>query len=95
MRNSFFVPYCLTLLGARLGVLKCGALGVEIVEQAWQIVVSGVMIGAIYGLASIGLTLIFGVLRLINFAHGHFLMVALYLAFWLNSAFRSTPMPGR
>jgi branched-chain amino acid transport system permease protein len=88
------VPYCLTLLGARLGVLKCGALGLEIVEQAWQIVVSGVMIGAIYGLASIGLTLIFGVLRLINFAHGHFLMVALYLAFWLNSAFRIDPYAG-
>ena len=63
-------------------------------EQAWQIVVSGVMIGAIYGLVSIGLTLIFGVLRLINFAHGHFLMVALYLAFWLNSAFRIDPYAG-
>src|SRR6185436_11930634 len=70
---------------------RAGPCGGEIVEQAWQIVVSGVMIGAIYGLVSIGLTLIFGVLRLINFAHGHFLMVALYLAFWLNSAFKVDP----
>lgn len=45
---------------------------------------SGLMVGAIYGLVSIGLTLIFGVLRMINFAHGHFLMVAMYVTFWLN-----------
>lgn len=50
----------------------------------WEVVVSGLMVGAIYGLVSIGLTLIFGVLRMINFAHGHFLMVAMYLTFWLN-----------
>lgn len=50
----------------------------------WEVVMSGLMVGAIYGLVSIGLTLIFGVLRMINFAHGHFLMVAMYLTFWLN-----------
>lgn len=50
----------------------------------WEVVMSGLMVGAIYGLVSIGLTLIFGVLRMINFAHGHFLMVAMYVTFWLN-----------
>jgi branched-chain amino acid transport system permease protein len=53
------------------------------VNQLWEVVMSGLMVGAIYSLVSIGLTLIFGVLRLINFAHGHFLMVAMYLTFWL------------
>ena len=39
---------------------------------------SGLLIGGIYALMSIGLTLIFGVLRVVNFAHGEFLMLAMY-----------------
>jgi branched-chain amino acid transport system permease protein len=41
-------------------------------------VISGLLIGSIYALMSIGLTLIFGVLRVVNFAHGEFLMIAMY-----------------
>ena len=40
-----------------------------------QLVFSGILIGGIYALMSIGLTLIFGVLRVVNFAHGEFLML--------------------
>ncbi len=43
-----------------------------------QLVLSGLLIGGIYALMSMGLTLIFGVLRVVNFAHGEFLMVAMY-----------------
>jgi branched-chain amino acid transport system permease protein len=43
-----------------------------------QLVFSGILIGSIYALMSIGLTLIFGVLRIVNFAHGEFLMLAMY-----------------
>jgi branched-chain amino acid transport system permease protein len=43
-----------------------------------QLVVSGILIGSVYVLMSIGLTLIFGVLRIVNFAHGEFLMIAMY-----------------
>lgn len=43
-----------------------------------QLIFSGVLIGSIYALMSIGLTLIFGVLRIVNFAHGEFLMIAMY-----------------
>jgi len=43
-----------------------------------QLVFSGVLIGSIYALMSMGLTLIFGVLRVVNFAHGEFLMFAMY-----------------
>jgi branched-chain amino acid transport system permease protein len=43
-----------------------------------QLVLSGIFIGAIYALMSIGLTLIFGVLRIVNFAHGEFLMLGMY-----------------
>ena len=44
----------------------------------FQLVISGLLIGSVYALMSIGLTLIFGVLRVVNFAHGEFLMIAMY-----------------
>jgi branched-chain amino acid transport system permease protein len=43
-----------------------------------QLILSGIFIGGIYALMSMGLTLIFGVLRVVNFAHGEFLMLAMY-----------------
>jgi branched-chain amino acid transport system permease protein len=43
-----------------------------------QLVYSGLLTGSVYALMSMGLTLIFGVLRIVNFAHGEFLMVAMY-----------------
>src|SRR5215213_8456812 len=46
-----------------------------------QLIYSGLLIGGIYALMSMGLTLIFGVLRIVNFAHGEFLMIAMY-AVW-------------
>lgn len=47
-----------------------------------QLAISSLLLGGIYALMSIGLTLIFGVLRVVNFAHGEFLMLGMYLAFW-------------
>jgi len=46
-------------------------------------VINGVLMGGIYGLTALGLTLIFGVMKIINFAHGSFLMVAMFIAYWL------------
>ncbi len=43
---------------------------------------NGILMGAIYGLAALGLTVIFGVLKVINFAHGSLLMVGMYVAYW-------------
>jgi branched-chain amino acid transport system permease protein len=48
------------------------------VNTIFQLVISGLLIGSVYALMSIGLTLIFGVLRVVNFAHGEFLMIAMY-----------------
>ena len=44
--------------------------------------INGILMGSIYGLAALGLTLIFGVLKVINFAHGSLLMVGMYVAYW-------------
>lgn len=43
-----------------------------------QVLVSGILLGGIYSLVSVGLTLVFGVIRVINFAHGEFLMLAMF-----------------
>ena len=47
-----------------------------------QLAVSTLLLGGVYALIAVGLTLIFGVMRVVNFAHGEFLMLAMYLAFW-------------
>ncbi len=47
-----------------------------------QLIVSTILLGGLYALISVGLTLIFGVMRVVNFAHGEFLMIAMYVAFW-------------
>jgi branched-chain amino acid transport system permease protein len=56
-----------------------------------QLVISGLLIGSIYALMSIGLTLIFGVLRVVNFAHGEFLMIAMYGAWAFYKLFGLNP----
>ncbi|HET7400096.1 MAG TPA: branched-chain amino acid ABC transporter permease [Intrasporangium sp.] len=53
---------------------------------ATQAIVTGLLIGGVYGLVAMGLTLIFGVLDIVNFAHGAFLAVALFVTWWLVSS---------
>jgi branched-chain amino acid transport system permease protein len=45
--------------------------------------VTGIVLGGLYGSVAVGLSLIFGIIRVINFAHGAFLMVAMYTSYWL------------
>jgi branched-chain amino acid transport system permease protein len=56
-----------------------------------QLFVSGAMLGGIYALMAIGLTLIFGVLKVVNFAHGEFLMLAMYFVWAMSAAFGLSP----
>jgi branched-chain amino acid transport system permease protein len=48
-----------------------------------KVIINGLLMGGIYALISLGLTLIFGVVRIVNFAHGEFLMLSMYGAYWL------------
>jgi branched-chain amino acid transport system permease protein len=53
-----------------------------------QVIVGGLLLGAVYALFSSGLTLIWGMMNFINFAHGEFVMLGMYVAFlvvvWLG-----------
>src|SRR5207248_9327978 len=56
-----------------------------------QSILSGVLIGGVYALIGIGLTLIFGVMRVINFAQGDLVMVGMYVTFFLFRGFGIDP----
>ena len=52
-------------------------------EQLLQQLVNGVLIGLVYSLLAIGLTLIWGVMNVLNFAHGDFLMIGMFISYWM------------
>ncbi len=58
------------------------SLGPAQIEALAQLAVSTLLLAGIYALVAVGLTLIFGIMRVVNFAHGEFLMLGMYLAFW-------------
>jgi branched-chain amino acid transport system permease protein len=48
-----------------------------------QAIISGLLMGLIYALVAVGLSLIFGLMEIVDFAHGEFLMLAMFTTFWL------------
>jgi len=52
-------------------------------EFVAQNLISGVLVGALYGMAALGLSLVFGVLKILNVAHGELLMLGGYGSFWV------------
>ena len=55
------------------------------IAELVQHLVNGLIVGGGYALMGIGLTLIFGIMRVVNFAHGEFLMLGMYLGFFAFS----------
>jgi branched-chain amino acid transport system permease protein len=53
------------------------------VEVVLQVMLSGLLMGAVYALIAIGFTLVFGVLDIVNFAHGHLVMAAMFVTYVL------------
>jgi branched-chain amino acid transport system permease protein len=56
-----------------------------------QNLVYGILVGALYGLAAVGLSLVFGVTKFLNVAHGEFLMLGGYASFWLFALWKVDP----
>jgi branched-chain amino acid transport system permease protein len=57
-----------------------------------QVILVGLLTGGVYALMAAGLTLIFGVMRVINIAHGAFLVLSAYIAYWLFTLFGLEPV---
>ena len=62
------------------------------VEIYLNVAVSGLLTGLVYGLMALGLSVIFGVVRVVNFAHGEMMTIAMYLAVVLFAAFKLDPL---
>lgn len=60
-------------------------------ETLVQSVVNGILTGSLYAMIGIGLTIIFGVMRIINMAHGDMVMLGMYGAFWAHTAWKIDP----
>lgn len=65
-----------------------------VASELAQYVVTGLLVGGVYALMSIGLALIFGIMRVVNFAQGDFMMLGMYLTFYYAVALGIDPLLG-
>jgi branched-chain amino acid transport system permease protein len=61
-------------------------------EQLLAQLVNGLLIGCMYSLIAVGLTLIWGVMNIVNFAHADFLMIGMFTSFWLYTLYGLDPL---
>jgi branched-chain amino acid transport system permease protein len=61
-------------------------------EFYFNVAIGGILTGLVYGLMALGLSVIFGVVRVVNFAHGEMMTIAMYIAVTLFSAFHFDPL---
>src|ERR1700704_6728258 len=57
-------------------------------------VIDGVLVGAVYGLAAMGLTLIWGVMRVINLTHGAMIVLGMFIVYYLSKTAGLSPYEG-
>jgi branched-chain amino acid transport system permease protein len=57
-----------------------------------QVIVGGLLLGAVYALFSSGLTLVWGMMNIVNFAHGDFVMLGMYVAFVVYTLLGAGPL---
>ena len=63
-----------------------------LLEQLIGNLIQGLVLGAVYGMATMGLSLIFGVLKVVNVGHGAFIMVGAFITLWLFNALGINPI---
>ncbi len=61
-------------------------------ERALAIILPGLMIGGIYALIAVGLNLVYGTMRMLNVAHGELIMMGAYVAYWLFTLYKVSPL---
>ena len=61
-------------------------------ELILNVAVGGILTGLIYGLMALGLSVIYGVIRVVNFAHGEMMTIAMFLAVVAFAAFKVDPL---
>ena len=67
-----------------IGLIVLALIAAEGLHEVAQASLNGLTLGTIYALGAVGLTLVYGILRLVNFAHGDFLAFGAYMAFLVN-----------
>ncbi len=63
-----------------------------LLEQLMGNLIQGLVLGAVYGMATMGLSLIFGVLKVVNVGHGAFIMVGAFITLWLFNVLGINPI---
>src|SRR5690242_6677631 len=91
-----FVDFVLAALRIAVVILVIAGITATLLKgtftlQAWErLAVSGIALGAVYALIALGYTLVYGILFMINFAHGEVFMAGAFTAFYVAQAlFRS------
>lgn len=64
----------------------------RMMELTVQLIIYGVLMGLVFALIALGLSLIFGVMNIVNFAHGEFLMVGMYIAYLISTYLHLDPL---
>jgi branched-chain amino acid transport system permease protein len=62
------------------------------VTELIQAIVNGLQMGALYALVAVGLAIIWGLMEMVNFAHGEFMMLGMFGAWWLSSTLHMDPL---
>jgi branched-chain amino acid transport system permease protein len=71
-----------------MGFFKRKKLSMIVIDALLQ----GILMGLLFALVALGLTIIFGMMDIVNFAHGEFLMIGMYTTYWTSLLLHIDPL---